>query len=90
VRGFRIGSIAGIEIRIDYTWFVIFALILWTLTRSVFPVTYPSLPSLTYLVMGAVGTLLFFASLLAHELSRGTCGGQRGSRRTAARSSATC
>jgi Zn-dependent protease/CBS domain-containing protein len=78
VRGFRIGSIAGIEIRIDYTWFVIFALILWTLTRSVFPVTYPSLPSLTYLVMGAVGTLLFFASLLTHELSHSVVARSRG------------
>jgi Zn-dependent protease/CBS domain-containing protein len=78
VSGFRIGSIAGIEIRIDYTWFVIFALILWTLTRSVFPATYPSLPSLTYLVMGAVGTLLFFASLLAHELSHSVVARSRG------------
>jgi Zn-dependent protease/CBS domain-containing protein len=69
MRGFRTGSLFGIEIRIDYSWFVIFALILWTLTRGVFPTAHPGLPASTYLVMGAVGTLLFFASLLGHELA---------------------
>ncbi len=67
--GFRLGYIFGIEIRIDYSWFIIFVLILWTLTVGVFPMEYPDLPASTYLWMGAAGTLLFFASLLAHELS---------------------
>jgi Zn-dependent protease/CBS domain-containing protein len=67
--GFRLGSIFGIEIRIDYSWFVIFFLVLWTLTRGVFPTSYPGQEPLVYLVMGTVGTLLLFTSLLAHELS---------------------
>ena len=66
--GFRTGSIAGIDIRIDYSWFVIFFLILWTLTRNVFPSAHPGEAPWTYMVMGVAGTLLFFASLLAHEL----------------------
>jgi Zn-dependent protease/CBS domain-containing protein len=78
VSGFRAGSITGIEIRIDYTWFVIFALILWTLTRGVFPGMYPSQPAHTYLLMGAAGTLLFFASLLAHELAHSMVALSRG------------
>ncbi|MBR9988534.1 MAG: site-2 protease family protein [Gemmatimonadetes bacterium] len=69
MRGFRIGSVFGIEIRIDYSWFVIFVLILWTLTRGVFPAAHPGEAPLTYIFMGLSGTLLFFASLLAHELS---------------------
>ena len=69
LRGFRIGSIAGIDIRIDYSWFVIFLLILWTLTRNVFPSAHPGAAPAAYIIMGAAGTLLFFASLLAHELS---------------------
>lgn len=69
LRGFRIGSIAGIDVRIDYSWFVIFFLILWTLTRNVFPSAHPDEAAATYILMGAAGTLLFFASLLAHELS---------------------
>lgn len=66
---FRLGSIFGFEIRIDLSWFIIFFLILWTLTASLFPQTYPGLSTATYIAMGIVGTLLFFASLLAHELS---------------------
>jgi Zn-dependent protease len=78
VRGFRIGSVFGIEIRIDYSWFVIFVLILWTLTRNVFPTAHPGEASGTYLVMGLAGTLLFFASLLAHELAHSLVARARG------------
>jgi Zn-dependent protease/CBS domain-containing protein len=69
MQGFRLGSIFGFEIRIDLSWFIIFFLILWTLTVSVFPANYPELGETAYIVMGVVGTILFFASLIAHELS---------------------
>jgi Zn-dependent protease/CBS domain-containing protein len=67
--GFRLGSVLGFEIRIDLSWFVIFFLVFWSLAEAVFPAEHPDLPRLTYLGMGLAGTLLFFASLLAHELS---------------------
>ncbi len=66
---FRLGSVFGFEIRIDFSWFIIFALILWSFTFGVFPASFPGLGTATYIGMGVVGTLLFFASLLAHELS---------------------
>jgi Zn-dependent protease/CBS domain-containing protein len=69
MQGFRLGSIFGFEIRVDLSWFIIFFLILWTFIGSVFPANYPRLSQETYIVMGIVTTLLFFASLLAHELS---------------------
>jgi Zn-dependent protease/CBS domain-containing protein len=69
MRGFRLGSIFGFEIRIDYSWFIIFFLILWTFTFGVFPMTVPGLDTGVYIAMGLIGTLLFFASLLAHEIS---------------------
>lgn len=68
-RGFRLGSILGFEIRIDHSWFVIFFLILWSLSVGVFPNDVPGRARWVYLAMGTVGTLLFFASLLAHEIS---------------------
>lgn len=46
-----------------------FLLILWSLTASLFPANYPELSNTTYIIMGVVGTLLFFASLVAHELA---------------------
>jgi Zn-dependent protease/CBS domain-containing protein len=69
MQSFRLGSIFGFEIRVDLSWFLIFFLILWTLTTGVFPGNYPGLTNATYIAMGVVGTLLFFVSLLAHELS---------------------
>lgn len=66
---FRLGAILGFEIRIDFSWFIIFFLILWTFGAAVFPHEFPGLSPVTYYVMGTAGALLFFASLIAHELS---------------------
>jgi Zn-dependent protease/CBS domain-containing protein len=76
--GFRLGSILGFEIRIDYSWFLIFFLILWTFTFGVFPATVPDLARGAYLAMGSIGTILFFASLLGHELSHSVVARRRG------------
>jgi len=67
--GIRLGSVLGFEIRIDLSWFVIFFLVFWSLSVAVFPEQYPELSRGTHLGMGLAGTLLFFASLLGHELS---------------------
>ena len=69
MEGFRLGSIFGFEIRVDLSWLIIFFLVLWTLSAGIFPTNYPGFDSGTYFGMGIVATLLFFASLLAHELS---------------------
>ena len=66
---FRLGSIFGFEIRIDFSWFIIFFLILWSFSTRVFPVQIPGQPAELYFVMGTIAALLFFASLLAHELA---------------------
>ncbi len=66
---FRLGAIFGFEIRIDFSWFIIFFLILWTFSDAVFPHQYPGLTTATYYIMGTAGALLFFVSLIAHELS---------------------
>jgi Zn-dependent protease/CBS domain-containing protein len=66
---FRVGSLFGFEIRIDTSWLVVFFLILWTFTTAVYPLEAPGRSAGTYLAMGAVGTILFFGSILVHELS---------------------
>ena len=68
-QGISLGRIAGFKVDLDYSWFVIFFLILGTFTGVVFPAYVPGLGRTAYLIMGAVGTLLFFISLLAHELA---------------------
>lgn len=75
---FRVGSVFGIEVRIDYSWFIIFFLILWTFTFAVFPANFPGLSAGTYIAMGVGSTVLFFLSLLAHELSHSLVARRRG------------
>jgi Zn-dependent protease/CBS domain-containing protein len=69
MNGFRLGRIIGFDIRIDFSWFIILFLVLWSFTVGVFPAQVPGLSGQTYLAMGISGALLFFASLLLHELS---------------------
>ncbi|HVY60947.1 MAG TPA: site-2 protease family protein [Planctomycetota bacterium] len=69
MRDFRIGSALGFEVRADFSWLILFFLILWTFTGSVFPARAPGLAPAVYIIMGVVGTFLFFGSLLAHELA---------------------
>lgn len=68
-RGLRIFKVAGIQIRLDYSWLVIFVLVLWSLSAGYFPHYYPDQTTGTYWLAGLVATLLFFASILIHELS---------------------
>ena len=64
----RLGRIGGVEVRINWSWLVIFALIVWSLADGVFPSQNPGLSRGTHLAMAIVAALLFFASLLLHEL----------------------
>ena len=63
-----LGRILGIPIGLDYSWFVIFALLTWVLADSYFPAEFKNLPSLLYWFMGAVTAVMLFVSLLLHEL----------------------
>ncbi len=65
----RIGRIAGIEVRIHFTWFFIFALVVWSLAQGFFPQLYPGWDTTTYWVMGVVAAILLFVSVLLHELA---------------------
>jgi len=67
--GIPLGSISGFQISLDYSWFIIFFLILATFTGVVFPQSAPGLERGEYFAMGFAGTFLFFASLLVHELA---------------------
>jgi Zn-dependent protease len=65
---FRIGRIAGIEIGANWSWLALLALVIWSLAGAVFPTTNPGLSSGVYVAMAAVAALLFFASVVLHEL----------------------
>lgn len=67
--GIGLGRIAGIRISLDPSWFIIFALVLLALATGYFPRYYPGQETQTYWIAGLLATLLFFASVLIHELS---------------------
>jgi Zn-dependent protease/predicted transcriptional regulator len=68
-RGLDLFQIFGIQISIDRSWLIIFALVLWSLSAGYFPQEYPGYHWTSYALVGLVATLLFFASVLVHELS---------------------
>ncbi len=63
-----LGRIAGIRFGVNWSWLVVFALIVWTLASGIFPETNEGLSDGTYVAMAIVAAVLFFGSLLAHEL----------------------
>ena len=65
---FRLGRIAGVPIGLSWTWIPVLGLFVWSLAASVFPSTNPGLGSGTYVTMAVAAAILFFGSLLLHEL----------------------
>lgn len=74
----RLGKIRGIEIGIHYTWLVVFGLLTYSLAVGVFPDWYPGWAPETYWAVGALASLLLFASVLAHELGHSVVAQSRG------------
>lgn len=62
-----LGRIAGIRFGVNWSWAIVFALIVWTLATGIFPSTNPGHGQGTYIAMAIVAALLFFTSLLMHE-----------------------
>ncbi len=58
----------GIPIGLDYSWFVIFALLTWSLAASYYPAEFKGWQPPLYWFMGAVTAIMLFASVLLHEL----------------------
>src|SRR6266498_4796356 len=66
--GLRMGRLFGINIYLDWSWLLIFLLVAWSLATQ-FALMHPAWgPELAWSVAIAAA-LLFFASVLAHELA---------------------
>jgi Zn-dependent protease/predicted transcriptional regulator len=63
-----IGKIKGIPIQLHISWFLIAILIAWSLAGGYFPRAYPGWSQSTYWLVGAITAILFFTSVLLHEL----------------------
>lgn len=65
---FVLGKIMGIPIGLDQSWFLIFALLTWMLAVGYFPQEFKDWPVWQYWVISGVTSVIFFLSVLIHEL----------------------
>lgn len=66
---FRIARILGIDVRVHLSWILIFLLVTLSLADQVFPFTYPQWSQQKTIIIAAITALLFFASVVLHELA---------------------
>ncbi len=67
-RGVFIGRYFGIAFFLDYSWFLIATIVTFTLATDAFPNSLKGYGSGVYLAMGVTAAVLFFLSILLHEL----------------------
>ncbi|HZC99129.1 MAG TPA: site-2 protease family protein, partial [Actinomycetes bacterium] len=65
---FTLLRVRGIAIGAHWSWLLVFAVVVWSLAVALFPATYPGLDGGTYVAMAVVAAVLFFGSVLLHEL----------------------
>ncbi|HEY3819094.1 MAG TPA: site-2 protease family protein [Polyangiaceae bacterium] len=68
MRGFRIGRVFGIDIRVDWSWLFIFLLLTWNLTTA-FTYWHPDWAVAESIVVAVAASLIFFGCILVHELA---------------------
>jgi Zn-dependent protease len=64
----RLGRVWGIEIGLHWSLSLVFVLIVWSLGGAYFPDTYPDLPEAAAWGLAVLTGVLFFVSVLLHEL----------------------
>ena len=69
MKGVKLFRVLGIQISLNYTWFIVFGLIAWSLASSYFPYHYPGLSRSAHWMMGFLGAVFLFLSVLAHEVT---------------------
>lgn len=74
----RLGRVKGIPIGLNWSLLVVFALVAVGLGAGRFPMAYPDYGTVAYTAAGLVTAVLFFASILAHELGHALLAQRRG------------
>src|ERR671913_480415 len=75
-RQIQVARVYGIPVRIDYRWFVVFALSVWVVADGLGRMTsgLASINTITAWTLGIITTLALFLSVFGHELSHALIG----------------
>ncbi|MFQ6053124.1 MAG: site-2 protease family protein [Candidatus Bathyarchaeia archaeon] len=65
----RVFEVSGIQVRLHYSWFIIFALVTWSLAVGYLPDLYPERSPMFYWIVGCIAVASLFLSVLIHEFS---------------------
>ena len=77
-RSFKLFRLFGFQVRADASWLLLAFLITWSLATGLFPLWYEGLDSRTYWLMGVLGAIGLFVSIVVHELSHSLIARQYG------------
>ena len=75
---FKIGKIAGIEIGVHWSWLFIFALITWSFANGILKEYFEDWSATQRWTVAVLVAVIFFASILLHELSHSLVAKARG------------
>ena len=64
----KLFKVFGFEVGIDWSWIILAILVAWSLSAGLFPFRYKDLSTQTYWIMGIVGALGLFVSIVFHEM----------------------
>jgi Zn-dependent protease/predicted transcriptional regulator len=66
---FSLGRIAGVHVGLNWSMLIVFWLVMWSLAQSLFPNVAPGATSAAYWGAAVLGAVLFYLSLLVHEVA---------------------
>ncbi|MCL6431852.1 MAG: site-2 protease family protein [Anaerolineae bacterium] len=75
---FTLGRFFGIPVRLHVSWLLVLVLVTTSLAGGYFPEHYPRWSPLVHWTLGLAASLLFFASVLLHELAHSVVARARG------------
>jgi len=62
------GHYSGIPLKVHLNWFLVAILVTWSLAQGYYPQEYPGSSQAVYWIIGALTAMIFFSSVLLHEL----------------------
>ena len=63
-KSIKLFRLLGFEVKIDFSWIIIAVLVAWSLSTGLFPLEFKNLSTQAYWLMGIVGALGLFLSMM--------------------------